>query len=560
MGELTSRAPADTLDAALRQRAAADGTARAFLQKRHGVWHASTWAEVDATVTRLAAGLLGAGLAPGDAVGIVSGSRIEAVFAVLACQRAHRLPVLLNPLMPAPALARRVEAVGIRALVLEDQEQVDKIADTQSRLPLLRWLWVIDPKGTRAYTHIRARPWETLLEGQAGVPTARPAEARPAMPAAVVLFTAGVHDEPRPVCVGHDALSQLHSACEALGIVAGERLVSQFGLADPIGFFFAVVAPVLSGSVTCFGEERLPTVADMRQCAPRIVAMPARLVDRLRRETVSRTLRAGPLRRRLVERWNDGVGLRALLHGLVGQPLANGLGLGACRRVLTGYEPMASSSAQFLARLRIDALGLYGLTEAGGPVGLFARAEHPMLQLFAPYRWVIKPGQQLCVTVAGRELPTGDLATQSEGILRLVGRAAELLTLPGGARVAPAAIETALLSNPYINQAVAVGGPAGGVAALVELDEVTLRDWARSHCLAFTTLRSFAESSEVRRLIDQAVDAANQQLEPAARIRRVVLLPRPLDAANGELTPALALRRATIRNRYAHRLVEGGSP
>lgn len=165
---------------------------------------------------------------------------------------------------------------------------------------------------------------------------------------------------------------------------------------------------------------------------------------------------------------------------------------------------------------------------------------------------------RLAVTVAGARVDTGDLVTLDGGRLHLVGRAADLLTLPDGRQIAPSVIEAEIGASPYVNQAVAIGGPAGGVTALVELDEVTLRDWAREHGLAFTTLRSFAESSEVARLIEQARSEANQRLEAvdaAAQVRRVVLLPRPLEVGNGELTPSLAVRRAIVRNRYAHRLV-----
>jgi long-chain acyl-CoA synthetase len=177
-----------------------------------------------------------------------------------------------------------------------------------------------------------------------------------------------------------------------------------------------------------------------------------------------------------------------------------------------------------------------------------------VLALFEGYPGEVGPDRTLSVQVEGSRVPTGDLVSLEGGLLHVVGRAADLLTLPDGSLLSPSAIEAELMASPYIHQAVAVGGPALGIAVLVELDEVTLREWARSHGLAFTTLRSFADSTEVQRLVEQAVGEANQRLAPAARIVHTVVLPRTLDAANGELTPALALRRAIVRNRYAHRL------
>lgn len=542
----------DTLVQRLAWRARAHPQATAFLQKRLGVWRAWTWAEVATRVQAVAGGLRGAGLTAGEAVGIACGSRIEAVLAVLACQQAALLPVLLNPNVAAGGLATLALQAGVVALVAEDQEQVDKFADVQSRLPQVRACWVVDPKGTRGYTHVQVQPFDTL-EGDVG---AFADGARPA-PAAVGLFSAGVHREPRHVSVSQADLLRLHAAAAPLGLGEGRRCASLFGLADPLGHYLAVVAPVLAGSVPCFGEGRLPTLAELRQCAPDAVALPARLLDQLRRETSARAARTQGLAQRLIQRWIASGGPRGLLHALVGRPVAAALGLAACRTVLTGYERMTPVSARFLARLGIATRGLYGLTEAGGPVAAFAQAEAPALRLFDGYGAEVGRGGRLVVRIGTQAVDTGDLVDLTGGELHLVGREAELLTLPDGARVAPAVVEAELQVSPYVNQAVAVGGPASGIAALVELDEVTLRDWARVHGLAFTTLRSLAESSEVAHLIEQAAAEANQRLQPALRIGRVLLLPRALDAANGELTPALALRRAIVRNRYAHRLVQG---
>lgn len=562
MAELT-----DSLPRRLRERASAHPDAVGWLQKRHGVWHPWTWAQADARVEELSAGLLARGLQAGEPVAVISGARVEAVLAVLACQRAGLVPVLLSPNLPPGAMATLAQQAGAVALIAEDQEQVDKVADIQSRMEQLRALWVIDPKGTRAYTHVRAAPLEDLRghPGDGSV-VVTVTGATPAL----MLFSAGVFSEPRCVAVSHGTLLAQQAGASALELREGERTASLFGLSDPLGYYFAVVAPVLSGTVACFGEDRLPSVPELRQCAPHVVAIPARLMDRLRRENAARASRCGGLRRALIQRWVNSSEPTGWLRALVGRPVANALGLGACRLVATGYERMAPVSARFLARLGIRALGLYGLAEAAGPVGVFPQAQDGRLRLVEPWRAQVAPAQdgaaggqgssqgRLRIDMRGQLVDTGDLVTLASGALHLVGRAADLLMLPDGTAMAPSLIEAELMASPYINQAVAVGGPASGIIALVELDEVTLRDWARQHALAFTTLRSLAHSTEVRALIDQAVAEANQRLPQPARIVRAVLLPRALEAANGELTASLALRRALIRNRYAHRLVSSG--
>jgi long-chain acyl-CoA synthetase len=554
--------PADDLPARLAWRASAHPHAAAFLQKRHGVWRRWTWGEVADAVRAASAGLLAAGLARGEAVGIVSGARVEAVCLVHACQRAGLVPVLLSAGLAPGALATLSQQAGVVAFVAEDQEQVDKIADVQSRLAALRRVWVIDPKGTQAYRHIQAVPAASLTDGAAGPASGGTAPAGAARSkgaaTALGLFSAGVFSEPRHVPVSPEAVMLLAAAQAPLALAEGERVVSLFGLADPLGHYFAVVAPVLAGSVACFGEDRVPSVAEMRQCAPQTVAAPARLLDRLRREAAARASRSGGWQQRLIQRWAATQTPSAPLRWLVGQPVANTLGLGACRQVLTGYDRMAPSTARFLARLGLATRGLYAVAEAAGPVGAFAQADAPAIEVFEAYRPTVDADGRLALSVQGQRVSTGDLVSLDGGRLHLIGRAADLLTLPGGQQLAPSVIEAEIGASPFVNQAVAVGGPASGITALIELDEVALRDWAASHGLAFTTLRSLAESSEVARLVEQARSEASQRLEaahPGAGVRRVVLLPRALDAGNGELSPSLALRRAIVRNRYAHRLV-----
>jgi long-chain acyl-CoA synthetase len=542
----------DTLVQRLAWRVQAHPGALACLQKRHGLWRACTWQELATQALRVAAGLRAAGLAEGEAVGVLSGARFEAMVAVFACQQAGLLPVLLNPNLASGGMATLAQKADVVALLAEDQEQVDKLADVQTRRPELRSCWVFDPKGTRGYTHVRVQRFTDLAEAGGGVdPAAR------VLADAVGLFSAGIHTEPRFVRVSHADLMRLQSAGAPLGLAEGERVVSLFGLADPIGHFLALVAPVLLGIVPCFGEGRLPGVGEWRQCEPGIVALPARLLDQLRRQTSARAARTKGWQYHLIQRWFTQGRPRGWLHALVGRPVAAGLGLASTHTVMTGYERMTDVSARFLARLGIATRGLYGLVEAAGPVAAFAQAEAPALRVFERYGADVTPEGRLVVTLDGQRIDTGDRVTLGGGELHLVGREVEMLTLPGGERASPALIEAELQASPYVNQAVAVGGPAGGVAALVELDEATLRDWARQHGLNFTTTRSLAESTEVGRLIEQAVAEANQRLQPALRIRRTLLLPRALDPSNGELTPALALRRAVIRNRYAHRLAQG---
>ena len=76
------------------------------------------WRELDAAVTRLAAGLLALGLEPGDRIGIWSMNRAEWVLAQFATARAGLVLVNINPAYRSHELEYALAMVDCRALIL----------------------------------------------------------------------------------------------------------------------------------------------------------------------------------------------------------------------------------------------------------------------------------------------------------------------------------------------------------------------------------------------------------------------------------------------------------
>lgn len=550
----------DTLPGRLRARAVATPAGVACLQKRHGIWRHHTWAGLAQRVEDLALGFA-ATLPAGATVGVVSGRRVEALEAILACQLAGLRPLVLHPTLPPGALASQCDEAGAAALVAEDQEQVDKAADVLSRLPRLSHLFVIDPKGVRGYRHVRAVVLDDVVRhGGATAGRAAALEAlagRGASTEALALFSGGVEGDARLLGFDH---ARLLAVCEAaiagLALVAGERLVAQFALADPLGFCLQVGAPAVGGVQVCFGEGRHMSAPELRQASPNVFAASGRELERMRRESVARIERSGGLRAGLFARAMRGDARRGWSGWLVGRPLVNALGLGRARRVLAAYGALSTSTRAFFDRLGVAIDDLFAVADLGGPVGLLSATEERLLATFAHAEAAVDEAARLRLrwTAASEWVATGDVARAGTAGIALVGRASECLRLAAGAEVVAGTVERALVACPYINQAVAVGGPATGVTALVELDETAVRDWARERGLAFTTSRSLAVSPEVGALVEAAVHEANRVLPEPARVRRHIVLPRPLDPANGELSAALVVRRTCVRNRYAHLL------
>ena len=69
---------------------------------------------------------------------------------------------------------------------------------------------------------------------------------------------------------------------------------------------------------------------------------------------------------------------------------------------------------------------------------------------------------------------------------------------------------------------------------------------------SITTVVELAENTELRAVIQSAVDDANRSVSRAESIREFAVLPDGITIESGELTPTLKVRRAVVETRHAN--------
>jgi long-chain acyl-CoA synthetase len=97
---------------------------------------------------------------------------------------------------------------------------------------------------------------------------------------------------------------------------------------------------------------------------------------------------------------------------------------------------------------------------------------------------------------------------------------------------------------------VAYGDQRKFITALVTLDEIPIRAWARNRGFEEEPLETLAARPEVRELIEGEIAAANETLASFERVKRFRILPRDLTIEGGELTPTLKIKRKVVIERY----------
>ncbi|MCA9694775.1 MAG: AMP-binding protein, partial [Myxococcales bacterium] len=232
--------------------------------------------------------------------------------------------------------------------------------------------------------------------------------------------------------------------------------------------------------------------------------------------------------------------------------------------------------AEFFHALGILVLEGYGLTETSGAITV----NRPERYRFGTVGPAI-PGAELAIAsdgeilVRGRTvmrgyhggsgaaaidadgwLHTGDLGVIDSGFLKITGRKKHLIITSTGKNVAPSRIEGRLRARPGIAEAVVSGDRRPYLVALISLDEPRLTELSRREGLGCESYADLARHPRIRRLVQEHIDAVNQELAPYERIKRFAVPHSPLTETAGELTPSQKIRRSAVLGRYRSLLDE----
>jgi long-chain acyl-CoA synthetase len=591
-------APVDTLPRLVRRNRDQWGARIAMREKDLGIWQAHTWADYSANVEAAAYGLRSLGLREGDRMAIIGDNRPQLYWACLGAQALGAIPVPLYQDAIAEELGFALEHAGVRAVLAENQEQVDKVLAAMERATTVEHVVYDDPRGMTRYEEPQLRSLASIVEAGRAAQAEDPDWYEERLAAvgpeqvALISYTSGSTGTPKGVMLTHaNLLSSAASALEQEHWQLGDEGIAYLPMAWIGDTAYSLALSLLAGAVVSCPEDPATVQRDLRELGPTVLIGPPRIWENLLTDIRMRVDDADRVKRFLFRRFvqvaEDAEAMRmeggrptlrhriltALGRALVYAPLRDQVGLRRIRYAYSGGAALGPETLRFYRGIGVNLKQIYGITEAGGLVCV-----QPDHQIRSDSVGLPLPGMEVAFTEGGEILlrsqaifegyyrnpeateqalvdgwlHTGDAGfTAPDGHLVVIDRAADLAKLSDGTSFAPQFIENKLKFSPFIKEAVALGSERDHVAALVNIDGASVGRWAERRSIPYTSYTDLCLRPEVHELIQGEVRRANDGLPEATTVRRFLVLHKELDPDDGEITRTRKLRRRHIGERYA---------
>ena len=593
---------------------------RHALRRHHdGYWEEFTWQEWWDASERVAAGLISAGVEPGEKICLIASTRLEWVVVDMGIIMAGAVCVPLHPATTAEELSHVLSENEIRKVVVENPLQLAKIVEAgEDETPVERVIYFDDDvlvaaSGRRGGDVVRLESLgvpktlelesldDTMSRGRVALAeeprfVANRRREIDGQRVATILYTAGVSHQPRGVALTHANLAAQVDALSALQLFSSDDVQLLF---LPLAHIFSrmlVLAAIGYGMTTVFARGRDHLVEDLAEVKPTLMAsvpwmyesLQREIVDRIRRRRVRSkllpvALEVGKAVRRRVQ-GDDRVGMvlgmeHKLFSRLLLEDVHQWLG-GEMRFLICGGAPLAEETSEFFFAAGVLLLEGYGLTEASGAVAFNMPDDFRIGSVGKPL-----PGVDITIAEDGEILVRGDTVMHSyveeegedvrgldeegwlhtgdlgrfdgDGFLYVTDRKADMIITSTGEHLAPGALEKELCGHLLVAQAVIVGEGRPYLGALLALDPQGVLEFVKRQGLDFElSVQQLTEHRQLRRELRNHVDELNRRRASYEHIRRFAVLPEFLSPQNRTLTPSGQLRKAEVLKRYSQQLEE----
>ena len=561
------------------------GSQRAVMFKDDGQWATRSYNEVGDTVRELALGLIGLGVEKGDKVSILGNTRVEWTYFDYAALTAGATVVPIYQTNSAEECEYVLENSDAKVVIVEDEDQLEKIRQVRDRCPKLEH--VIRMTGTGGGALSVA---ELVERGAALTESDWAARYESVAPEDVCTFiyTSGTTGPPKGCVISHgNYRAMLDMVVERNVLGGGDELTYLF---LPLAHSFALLIQLgsfeLGATLAYWERDPLRIMANLTEVKPTYFPSVPRIFEKIYTAATSAVEKEGGLKKRIFD-WSIGVGKRyheaersggagpllrrqhGLADRLVLEKIRNLFG-GNLRVAVSGAAPINPDILRFFDAAGVLILEGWGMTETSTAATIATPDDFRFGTIGKPFPGVeveIADDGEILVkgpnvfqgyykndaatseTIVGGWLHTGDIGEfDADGYLKITGRKKDIIITAGGKNITPANLEAEIKQHPMISQCVVIGDRRPFLVAVVTLDPEEAAKFAEEKGLDLATLHT---DDGIRASIQAHLDQVNQKFARVEQVKKFEVLPRDFSQEGGELTPSMKVKRNVVAQKYA---------
>jgi len=536
-----------------------------------GRWVSRTYEELGETVRELALGLIDLGIEKGDKVSILSNTRPEWSYFDLAALSAGATVVPIYQTNSPEECQYVLENSDAKAVVVEDDEQLEKVRAVKDRCPQLQHVIRMTGASDDAISmealaeRGRSRSESEWRERYASV---GPDDI------STFIYTSGTTGPPKGCVISHgNYRAMLDMVVEES--VLGEDEVTYLFL--PLAHSFALLIQLgtfeLGSELAYWERDPLKIVPNLAEVKPTYFPSVPRIFEKIYTAATANVDKEGGLKKAIFW-WSIGVGrkmreaeragkqpgllLRKQYEFADKQVLSKIRALfgGNLELAVTGAAPINPDILRFFDAAGLLILEGWGMTETSTAATIAKPDDFKFGTVGRPFKGcevkIAEDGEILArgpnifqgyykneeatnETLVDGWLHTGDIGEiDSEGFLSITGRKKDIIITAGGKNITPANLEAEIKQHPLVSQCVVVGDRRPYLVALVTLDPEEAEKF----------------EGDPRASIQEHIDEINQKFARVEQVKKFEILPQDLSQEGGELTPTLKVKRNVVAEKY----------
>lgn len=565
-------------------------------EKEFGIWNEFTFADYQRKVRLYALGFRAMGIARGDCIGLLGANRPEWVWGEVAAHAIGATSLGIYQDVLGEEAAYLITYAEVKAILCEDEEQVDKLLELGDQIPTVELIVYCDPRGMRKYDDPRLVSEEDLCARGAALDAEQPGlyQAEVDMGSgedvSILCTTSGTTSKPKLAMLQSGAfLAHCLDYLEADPKCPGDDYVSVLPLPWIMEQVYVVGQQLIARNIVNFVEDQETTMADLREIGPTFVLLAPRVWESIAAEIRARMMDSTPIKR-VMYAWGTRIGVKALGKGrrswfadfILFRALRDRYGFSFLTSAATGGAAMGPETFKFFHAMGVPLKQLYGQTELSGAYTIH-RSDHIDAETVGlPFDkaavHIHEPDEEGVGEIVGRSLGmflgyfknqeatdadkrdgwmyTGDAGYMDPktGHLVVIDRVKDLANTSRGVRFSPQYIENKLKFSPFVAEAVILGRDLPYLSSMICIRWSIVSKWAEQKSIGFTNYTNLSALPEVYALLRQEVEKVNETLPEAQRIRKFLLLYKELDPDDGELTRTRKVRRGVIAEKYAREI------